>query len=166
MFQRRTKQAQEWFSKEAFALPQVVAENMVKLITQSSLVSRFEKPRLKRLVAGMTSKDREQYAFALYDMLHGDQGQGFNTMVESLKRQKLAKWPLVTVIPYYYSPGEEVFVKPTTVKAILKHYELQGIKYDPLPNYEFYRLLKEQILAMKRGADSSLGKITPPSLGF
>ncbi|WP_026068551.1 MULTISPECIES: hypothetical protein [Halomonas] len=154
---RRTKQAREFFSKEAFAFPHAVADNMVKVITQSSLVSRFEKPRLKRLVDGMTSEDRESYALALRDMLHGDQEQGFNTMVELLKRERMAKWPLITVIPYYYAPADEVFVKPTTVKGILNYYEIEDIEYDPLPTYEFYRSFRERIIRMKGKVDSALG---------
>lgn len=48
----RVKQAQEFFAPEAFALPQQVVANMVKTISRSSMVSVFEKTRLKRWVGG------------------------------------------------------------------------------------------------------------------
>ncbi|MGB1837631.1 MAG: hypothetical protein ACPHZA_16970 [Marinobacter adhaerens] len=50
---RRQQQASEWFSESAFASPQVVAEHMAKNVTQSSLVSWFEKPAFKRLIEGL-----------------------------------------------------------------------------------------------------------------
>ena len=153
---RRQQQASEWFSESAFASPQVVAEHMAKIVTQSSLVSRFEKPAFKRLIENMTWSDREQYAFSLFDMLHGDQEQGFDTMVSLLKPHKLAKWPVITVIPYYFAPNREVFVKPTTIKKIIVQYELNDLEYRPLPDYGFYEGLKGHIDRMKSQVDPSL----------
>ncbi|GAA3573429.1 hypothetical protein GCM10022265_23170 [Marinobacter xestospongiae] len=137
-------------------MPQVVAEHMAKIVTQSSLVSRFEKPAFKRLIENMTWSDREQYAFSLFDMLHGDQERGFDTMVSLLKPHKLAKWPVITVIPYYFAPNREVFVKPTTIKKIIAQYELNDLVYRPLPDYGFYMGLKGHIDRMKSQVDPSL----------
>lgn len=153
---RRQQQASDWFSEDAFATPQVVAEHMLKITTQSSLVSRFEKPALKRLVDNMTWSEKEQYAFSLFEMLHGDQAQGFETMVALLRPHKLAKWPILTVIPYYFAPSSEIFVKPTTVKKIIAQYELDDLEYRPLPDYGFYQAFKGHIDRMKSEVAPSL----------
>lgn len=103
-------------------------------------------------------KDWEQYVYVLYDMLYGDEGQGFNIMVEFFKCEKLVKWLLVIVIFYYYLFSEEVFVKLMMVKVILKYYELYDIKYDLFLDYEFYCFFKEQILVMKSKVYSFFGE--------
>lgn len=154
----RRKQATEYFSEEAFAFPHIVVENIVKLISRSSLVSRFEKPRFKHLINSLTDSEREDYAFALYEQLHGNQEKGFETIVTILQREKMAKCSLVTVIPYYYRPSQEVFVKPTTVKAILASYELDNIQYRPLPSYAFYQAFRTQIFTMKQQISPSIGE--------
>lgn len=154
----RKEQAAEYFSEEAFAVPHIVVENIVKLISRSSLVSRFEKPRFKHLINNLTDSEREDYAFALYEQLHGNQEKGFETIITILQREKMAKWPLLTIIPYYYRPSQEIFVKPTTVKAILASYEFDNIQYRPLPSYAFYQAFKTQILAMKQQVSPSIGE--------
>ncbi|NLS12030.1 hypothetical protein HGP28_03875 [Vibrio sp. SM6] len=162
----RVKQTQSFFSSDAFATPQVVVENMLKTISRSSLVSTFEKMRLRDWVKTMTLHEREAYALALHDMLHGDQEFGFGTMVSLLQAGKLAKWPLITVIPFYFSPLEEVLVKPTTVKNIVRYFELTPLVYQPAPTYSFYTEYRRQFLEMKRQADPSLQKDNGAFSGF
>ncbi|WP_211284163.1 hypothetical protein [Oceanimonas doudoroffii] len=119
---------------------------MVKLISRSSMVSMFEKPRLRDWVRAMTHHERESYSFALNDMLHGDQKYGFNIMLDLLRPARLAKWSLMTILPYYYTPRAEVFVKPTTTKGVIRFFELQGLIYNPTPSYPFYTAYREQII--------------------
>ena len=50
-----------------------------------------------------------------------------------LKAGKLAKWSLITICPVYFRPQQEVFVKPTTVKGVIAHFELDELQYRPQP---------------------------------
>ncbi len=153
----RTKQAQEFFAIERFDdnLDQIV-DNMLLLINRSSLVSRFEKPRLRDWLKILSEYERENLALALKEILHGDQEDGFNTMLSLLEPGKLANWTLMTVIPYYYSPRKEVFVKPTTTKNIIRFFELENLIYHPRPSYDFYVEYRKQIIAMRNLVDPSL----------
>lgn len=160
------EQSQGYFSLESFSRPQLVAENMVKVISRSSMVSMFEKPKLRDWIKGMTHDERESYAYSLKDMLHGDQEYGFNIMCDLLRPAKLAKWSLMTIIPNYYSPLDEVFVKPTTAKGVIKYFELQGLEYKPAPTYDFYCLYRQQILEMRALVDESLKPNNAAFCGF
>ncbi|MDG3085629.1 hypothetical protein P7F88_05725 [Vibrio hannami] len=155
--------SQEYFAPKCYSQPQLVAENMVKVVSRSSMVSMFEKPKLRDWIKGMTHHERESYAYSLKDILHGDQEYGFNTMLSLLAPAKLAKWSLMTIIPNYYSPLDEVFVKPTTTKAIIQYFELEGLTYKPTPTYEFYQKYREAIIDMRTKTDSSL---TPNNAAF
>lgn len=155
--------AQDYFSPTAFSRPQEVAENMVKVITRASMVSLFEKPKLRDWVKAMTHDERESYAYALKDMLHGDQEYGFNTMCDLLRPGKLAKWSLITIIPNYYAPLDEVFVKPTTAKGVIRYFELDDLHYHPAPTFDFYRRYRQHIIEMRKLVDPSL---TPNNAAF
>jgi len=163
---KRTEQAQALFAPECFARPQQVAEDMVKLISRSSMVSMFEKPRLRDWVKTMTCNERESYALALNDILHGDQEYGFNLMLDLLRPAKLAKWSLMTILPYYYAPRTEVFVKPTTTKGIIRHFELQNLVYNSTPSHEFYTRYRDQIVQMRGMAAPSLQYDNAAFTGF
>lgn len=163
---KRSEQAQELFAPERFAHPQQVAEDMVKLISRSSMVSMFEKPRLRDWVKAMTHNERESYAFALHDILHGDQEYGFNLMLDLLRPARLAKWSLMTILPYYYAPRTEVFVKPTTTKGVIRYFELQDLVYNPTPSYEFYTRYRDQIVQMRGMVDPSLQYDNAAFTGF
>jgi hypothetical protein len=139
---------------------------MMKAISRSSLVSRFEKPRLWDWVNMMTSQEREGYAFSLKDILHGDQRYGFNMMLSLLAPGRLAKWSLMTILPYYYSPLDEVFVKPTTTKKIVNHFELNNLIYKPLPIYKFYTEYRKRIIDMRGMVDKSLQLDNAAFCGF
>jgi hypothetical protein len=164
--QQMIEQSQQCFSLESFSKPQLVAENMVKVISRSSMVSMFEKPKLRDWVKGMAHDERESYAYALKDMLHGDQEYGFNVMCDLLRQGKLAKWSLVTIIPNYFAPNDEVFVKPTTAKGVINYFELEGLVYKPAPTYEFYSRYRKQILQMKALVDTSLQPSNAAFCGF
>ena len=87
-------------------------------------------------------------------------------MVEILKTGKLAKWSLVTILPNYYHPDEEVFVKPTTAKGIIAHFELENLEYKPTPTWAFYQRYKNTILKMKTNIDESLAPNNAAFCGF
>ena len=96
--------------------------------------------------------DQEALAEALYEQLHGDQAAGFEAMVEQLKPMKLAKWTLLTILPLYFRPNHEVFVKPTTTKGIINLLELD-MQYKPLPSWTFYREYRDLINKIKGEVD-------------
>ncbi|WP_375748227.1 hypothetical protein [Vibrio sp. HN007] len=160
---KMVEQAQDLFASERYSQPQLVAENMVKITSRSSMVSMFEKPKLRDWVKGMTHHERESYAYSLKDMLHGDQEYGFNTMVSLLAPARLAKWSLMTILPNYYAPLDEVFVKPTTAKSVIQYFELENMVYKPTPTYEFYQKYRQAILEMRSKTDASL---TPSNAAF
>jgi hypothetical protein len=131
-------------------------ESMAKIVSQSSLVSVFEKPRFRDLTKALYSDEKELLSLGLKEFLHGNQGFGFDLMCDLLNEYKLAKWTLLTVCPIYYRPNTEVFIKPTTTKWVIAHFELNDLKYSPKPTYEFYRAYRDQINRMKAETGASL----------
>ena len=158
--------AQEEFAKRKFKNPEIVAEAMVKIVSRSSLVSVFEKPRFRDSVRIMSHSEKDLLTTGLEDFLHGKRQQGFELMTEALAQWKLAKWSLVTLIPNYYRPADEVFVKPTTAKGVIKYFELEGLDYSPRPNWDFYKKFHNAVDEMKPLVDPSLSPSNAAFLGF
>ncbi|MHC1760013.1 MAG: hypothetical protein AB9917_10950 [Negativicutes bacterium] len=142
--------AQDSFALERFDSAVTIVDSMIQLVSQSSLVSIFEKPKFRDAVNSMNADEKEHLAYGLKEFLHGDQAKGFGLMTGLLQEYKVAKWPLLTVYPIYYRPSVEVFIKPTTAKGIITYFELSGLTYSPRPTFEFYRAYREQILLMKQ----------------
>ena len=142
--------AGEAFAPEQFDRPRLVLENMVKIISRSSMVSLFEKPKFRDLAKGLVEPEVELLTQGLYHFLHGRQAQGFEMMLDILAQYKLAKWTLLTIIPAYYHPEREVYIKPTTVKRAIRYFELTGLPYKPRPTYAFYTQYRAAIQEMKK----------------
>lgn len=159
------KQVRESFAKGNFSKPGFIVEEAAKLVSRSSMVSVFEKPKFRDFARSLTPKEKDQFADALYELLHGKQEQGFNQLVELLKKHKLAKWTLVSVFPAYYNLQKEVFVKPTTAKLIIDKLGLD-LKYNATPSWEFYRGYRKAINEMKTRVDESLSPNNPAFCGF
>jgi len=164
--EKMTKMTQESFAPERFANNHEIVEMMSKIACQSSLVSVFEKPKFRDLLKELNSREKEQLAEGLYEFLHGEQERGFDLMVDLLAEYKLAKWPLLTVFGVYYSPDVEVFVKPTTAKGIIEHFDLEGIKYSSKPTYDFYKTYRKHIHEMKAQARPELRVDNAAFCGF
>ena len=160
------KMAQESFAPEQFGSADTIAESMIKIVSQSSLVSIFEKPKFRDAVKSMNADEKEHLAYGLREFLHGDQAKGFGLMTGLLQEYKVAKWPLLTVYPIYYRPSVEVFIKPTTAKGIIAYFELTGLSYSPRPTFEFYRAYREQILMMKQEVSEPLQVDNAAFCGF
>ncbi|MBN2736174.1 MAG: hypothetical protein JXR70_04275 [Spirochaetales bacterium] len=143
------QKAQEVFAPENFQEIPVMAQNIIKTVTSSSMVSVFEKPKFRDYVNSQTPKEQAAMVAAVYQMLHGSMEAGFRSLVEVLKPVKLAKWTLVTVCPAYYRPREEVFIKPTTAKNVIAYFEVPGLVYSALPTWEFYHKYRQLIHQMK-----------------
>jgi hypothetical protein len=164
--EKMKKLAQESLAIEQFASAAAVVDSMSKIVSQSSLVSIFEKPKFRDLVKIMSDNEKEYLSNGLKELLHGDQAFGFHLMTGLLQEYKLAKWPLLTVYPIYYRPDVEVFVKPTTAKAIIEYFELTGLKYSPTPTFEFYQAYRDRIMEMKQEMDASLQVNNAAFCGF
>ena len=150
--EKMTKLAQECFAQEKFNDIDQIVTAMNKVVTQSSLVSIFEKPKFRDMTKVLDRADKEYLALGLQSLLYGDeevQSRGFLEMASVLADYKIAKWPLLTVYGVYFRPAEEVFIKPTTVKAVIDYFELEGLKYNSSPTFEFYQAYRQQFLELK-----------------
>ncbi len=164
--EQMTALARECFGKDAFANPQKIAEDMIKIVSRASMVSPFEKPKFRDFVKSLNQADTGRLAAALKLLIHGDQPRGFGELVELLWEGKIAKWSLVTVVPVYYAPNDEVFVKPTTAKGIVRDFADGELVYKPQPTWEFYNAYRQLITNLKKEADPSLSPSNPAFTGF
>lgn len=158
--------AQQAFSKTAFSNEESVVDALVKLTTRASMVSVFEKPKFRDYVYGLSLPDKSRLVHALYERLHGDPEKGFIAFCDLLKQGKLAKWSLVTIIPAYYAPSDEVFVKPTTAKDVIAHLSLSPLRYDATPTWDFYVSYRETIKVLKTHVDPVLSPSNAAFSGF
>lgn len=153
-------------AKKAFANQGTVLDDIVKIVSRSSMVSMFEKPKFRDYVNGMTRDDREYLANAYKRMLHGGQKNGFNDVVDVLGDGKLAKWSLLTICLFHYRPEKDVFVKPTTTKNAIRQFELEDLIYNPRPSWEFYDRYRTAITEMKSQVNPSLSPNNAAFTGF
>ena len=143
------------------------AEDMAKVVGRSSMVSMFEKPKFRDFVKRLAPGEQSFLVQAMHDLLHTDNQQGgFEALVELLKTEKLAKWSLISIIPAYYAPTTEVFVKPTTAKNIIQYFDVEGLVYKPTPSWEFYTAYRDLINHAKTQVDSSLSPSNAAFSGF
>jgi len=148
--------AQESFAKRNFKLPDLIIQNMIKVVSRSSFISVFEKSRFRDYANSLLYEDRKWLAGALEELLHGNEQFGFETILDLLRSRKLAKWSLMTLCQTYFHPQRDVLVKPTTVKGILEHFELKNLQYKPTPTWAFYEAYRALIHEMKSKVDQSL----------
>ncbi|MGE5379996.1 MAG: hypothetical protein ACM3NT_02900, partial [Methylocystaceae bacterium] len=102
--EKLTKLAQESFTLEQFESPNKIVDSMSKIVSQSAMISVFEKPKFRDLVKLLTDNEKERLSDGLKEFLHGDQEIGFELMAGLLNDYKLAKWPLLTICPFFYRP--------------------------------------------------------------
>ena len=157
---------QQSFAKTKFRNPREINENIIKIISRSSMISMFEKPKLKEMIKTLNDKEIKALSNALKNQLHGNQKKGFDSMLSILKTAKLAKWSLISILPNYYFPDDEVFIKPTTTKAAIKYFELENLDYKPTPSWDFYVQYKAAFLEMKSKVDNSLSPNNAAFGGF
>jgi hypothetical protein len=165
-FDKMIKLTQDSFAKRNFKLPELIAENMIKVVTRSSLISVFEKPKFRDFVRSLPSKDKQILAKGLEELLHGNEQMGFETVLEILRAGKLAKWSLMTICQAYYRPHIKVFIKPTTVKGIIEYFEIKNLQYKPAPTRAFYEEYRAVINEMKTNVDASLSPYNVAFSGF
>jgi hypothetical protein len=143
-----------------------VLEDIVRIVSRSSMVSLFEKPRFRDWVNGLSRDDRGDLAAVYKRLLHGDQAQGFAELVERLAEAGLAKWSLATICLFHWRPEHDVFVKPTTTKNVIRQFELDGLVYHPRPTWPFYVGYRGAISEMKAAVSPALSPNNAAFTGF
>lgn len=164
--EKMNKLAQDSFVMEQFENPGTIVDSMNRIISQSALISVFEKPKFKELVKAMGDIEKVRLAHGLKEFLYQDQKYGFEQMAALMEEYKLAKWPLLTACPIYFRPEAEVYVKPTAAKGIIEYFELEVIHYSPRPSFEFYQAYRENINQMKKEVSPSLPSDNAAFCGF
>jgi hypothetical protein len=158
--------AKDCFAKRNFKLPDLIVENMVKVITRSSLISVFEKPKFRDFVHSLPTQEKQRLSRGLEESLHGNEQVGFETICEVLRSGKLAKWSLITICQAYYRPQSEVYVKPTTAKDVIEYFEISQLHYHPRPTWAFYDEYRTTINDMKSKVHPSLSPYNIAFTGF
>jgi len=158
--------SQELFAKKNFRDPPEIIESMIKIVSRSSMVSIFEKPKFRDFGRSLEPKQKNALASGLKQQLYGDGEKGFEKVLGIMLSGKMAKWSLISICPAYFRPQEEVFVKPTTAKKAIAHFELQNLHYRPQPSWDFYEEFRTVINAMKQEVDPSLSPNSAAFTGF
>ena len=159
--------AQANLTRSHFNRPEHIAETLVKIISRSSMVSRFEKPRFRDFIGSLNSTEREHLAFAFEKRLYGRARRtGFEEILGMLSHHKIAKWPLVSAVPYYFAPTRDAFVKPTTAKGIIKYLEVGDLHYQSMPSWEFYSGYLKLLGRVKQEVNPSLSSNYAAISGF
>ncbi|MES2625310.1 MAG: hypothetical protein V4628_08530 [Pseudomonadota bacterium] len=154
------------FAKSNFKNTDLIIENVVRVVSRSSMVSVFEKMNFRDFVRALNPVDKKLFAEGLKNFLHGNRQKGFESMLGVLAKGRLAKWSLLTIIPNYFAPQQEVFIKPTTAKGVIAFFGLQGLHYNPFPDWEFYETYRQAILCMRNKVDTTLAPNNAAFCGF
>ncbi|MEM7097225.1 MAG: hypothetical protein AAF541_03125 [Pseudomonadota bacterium] len=161
-----SQQTAEVLARPVFKNTAEALTNVVKIVSRSSMVSMFEKPKFRDYINGLSREDRARLAEGFRKLLHGNQQKGFNEVLDILVEGKLGKWSLMTICSMYLRPTEDVFVKPTVTKGVIKQFELEGLVYNPRPSWDFYKDYRDAIDEMKSLVDPSLSPNNAAFTGF
>jgi len=150
-----------------FNRPAFIADTILKIVSRSSMVSRFEKPRFKDFIGSLNSHEQQALADAFEKRLYGRQKQrGFEEFLGMLSHHKLAKWSVISVVPFHFAPQQEAFVKPTTAKGILAFLEVEDIVYKPTPSWAFYQGYQKLLKGIKKEVVPTLSPNNAALTGF
>jgi len=162
--EKHTEFAKEVLAKEKFPCamhslqknPSELIDGFFKVVQKSMMVSLFDKLKLKDMITALNSYEKDMLSIELYEFLYGNKKEGFEGLVEFLAEYQLAKWTIISVVPYTLNRQKEYFIKPTTTKNIIKYFELKNLDYKPRPSYEFYINYTQALNKMKSNVDKSL----------
>lgn len=157
--------AQESFAMQKFEDPNYIIAELAKLVSRSTMISMFEKPKFRDMTKALGKKDKESLANGLYELLHGKEKVGFELFVAELQKRKLAKWPLASAVQAYYRPQKDLLIKPTTTKLIIEKLELD-LEYNSTPSWTFYTQYRKTINAIKSKVNKNLSPNNPAFCGF
>lgn len=150
-----------------FNRPEFIADTVLKIVSRSSMVSRFEKPRFRDFIQCLNSAEKEALAGAYEKRLFGRAKQrGFEELVGMMQPFGIAKWSVVSVVPFYFAPRSEVFVKPTTAKGIIAGLEVEGLEYRPAPTWAFYQGYRRLLKDIRESVSPSLSPNNAALSGF
>ena len=154
-------------TEAALSRPQRFSDILLKIVSRSSMVSRFEKPPFRAFLNALSSKDKRHLAEAFRKRLFGrKEREGFEEIVDLLDRYKLARWTLVSAVPFYFAPSKEAFVKPSTARRIVAFLDMEELRYNPRPDWEFYVGYRKLVLDIKKKVDPSLTPNNAATTGF
>ena len=156
----------ENLKKENFSNPNLVIDAFFQIIQKSVLVSLFDKLKFRDMKDSLTSYEKDMLSIEIYELLHGNQKNGFEGLVEFLSQYNLAKWTIISVVLYYNDRQKEYFIKPTTTKNVIKYFEIKDLIYKPTPSFEFYDSYKKILNEMKKNVDKSLHPDNAAFTGF
>lgn len=165
-FSKMATLTQESMVEENFKNRDLIIERILEIVTKSSLISRFNKPKFKTFINSMTHFERELLVDGYHMILYGDEERGFNQVLEIYRTYKVAGWPVMSIIQAYFKPNDNVFIKPTTVKNIIKYFEIVSITYNAKPTYDFYNTFRDIINEMKMNVEPSLYPSNAAFTGF
>ncbi len=163
---KMTTAVQERFAKKQFRDTADTLQSLIKIVTSSSMVSIFEKPKFRDFVNGLEPKYQNALVSGLKEQLHGDEQKGFEKVLGVLQTGKMAKWSLISIVPVYFHPQHDVFVKPTTAKGVISYFELESLHYKPQPSWAFYAEFRDIINQMKTRVDATLSPNNAAFTGF
>ena len=159
--------AQQNLTRTNFNRPEFVIDTIHKIVSRSSMVSRFEKPKFKDFVKSLNSHEKEALASAYEKRLFGRaKREGFEEILGFYSHHGLAKWSLISVVPFYFSPIKEAFVKPTTAKGMLAFLEITDTVYKPTPSWEFYKAYQRLLAEIKKHVSPTLSPNNAALSGF
>jgi hypothetical protein len=148
--------AKDVLAKGKFSNPSEVVDSFFKVVQKSMMVSLFDKLKLKDVIFALNSYEKDMLSIELYEFLYGNKKEGFEGLVEFLKEYQLAKWTIISVVPYTINRQGAYFIKPTTTKNIIKYFELKDVEYKPRPSFEFYEKYTKYLDEMKSNVDNKL----------
>jgi len=148
--------AKEVLKKENFSNPSQLVEDFYKVIQKSVMVSLFDKLKLKDALATLNSYEKDMLSIEIYELLYGNKKEGFEGLVDFLAEYKLAKWTLISIVPYTINRQTEYFIKPTTTKDIIKYFDKTDLIYKPKPTYEFYENYTNFLNELKKNTHETL----------
>jgi hypothetical protein len=157
----------ETLTRTIFHQPHEFCDTLVKIVSRSSMVSRFEKPPFRNFVESLDSTEKTRLTLAFEKRLYGrNKRQGFEEICEMLAYYKLAKWSVISAVPFYFAPRKEVFVKPTTAKGIIKYLEIENLEYKPKPTWAFYQGYRKLMMDIRKQVSPSLSPNNAALTGF
>lgn len=157
--------AEAEFSPAQFKDKGGITDSMVKLVSRSTVISLFEKPKFRDGVKALTPAGKDSLASSLEAWLYQPSQSSFEAWSDNLRKLDSAKWPLVTLFAVMLRPTQDVLIKPSTVKLIIEKLELP-LSYSPKPSYEFYKAYQQSLLDLQGFVDVSLTSNTLAFGGF
>ncbi len=163
---RLVRFTQEHLTRASCHRPEFLAETVLKIVSRSSMVSRFEKPAFRAFIESLSSDGKKSLAYAFEQRLFGRKREGFEQILGMLVPHKIAKWAVVSAVPFYFAPRREVFVKPTTAKGILALLEVDVPHYQATPTWAFYSGYRRLLVKVKKEVSPTLSPNYAALSGF